>query len=133
MSSAAHIARSADDVIVFFANEPAAATEPTADRARLENALKTAKLSSEATRYAPAIKMAGDIAAGSNLPKKDIVLISDFQRAGWAKREELSLPPGVELRTVDVSGPVGNDAAVIGLTTDRTRDSTREEGRYDRR
>jgi hypothetical protein len=112
--------------IVFFANEPAAATQPTADRARLENALKTAKLSSEATRYAPAIKMAGDIAGGSNLPRKDIVLISDFQRAGWAKREELSLPPGVELRTVDVSGPTGNDAAVIGLTTDRTRDSTRE-------
>src|SRR5476649_1029758 len=30
--------------VVFFANEPAAATEPTADRSRLENALKTAKL-----------------------------------------------------------------------------------------
>src|SRR3954465_14333293 len=54
--------------IVLFANEPAAASEPTADRARLENALKTAKLSSEGTRYAPAIKMAGDIAGGSNLP-----------------------------------------------------------------
>jgi hypothetical protein len=112
--------------IVFFATEPAAATEPTADRSRLENALKTAKLSSEATRYAPAIKMAGDIVDGSNLPRKDIVLISDFQKAGWAKREELSLPPGVELRTVDVSGPAGGDAAVIGLSTDRTRDATRE-------
>jgi hypothetical protein len=112
--------------IVFFANEPAAASEPTADRSRLENAVKTAKLSSEGTRYAPAIKMASDIVGGSNLPRREIVLISDFQRAGWAKREELSLPPGVELRTIDISGQPGSDAAVIGLTTDRTRDSIRE-------
>jgi Aerotolerance regulator N-terminal/von Willebrand factor type A domain len=111
--------------IVFFANEPAAATDPTADRARLENALKTAKLSSEGTRYAPAIKMAGDIVGGSNLPRKDIVLISDFQKAGWAKREELALPPGVVLRPIDVSDKPGTDAAVIGVTTDRTRDTTR--------
>lgn len=111
--------------IVFFANEPAAATEPTADRTRLENALKTAALSSEGTRYAPAIKMASDIVSGSNLPRKDIILISDFQRVGWAKREELSLPPGVELHPMDVSGKPGTDAAVIGVATDRTRDSTR--------
>jgi hypothetical protein len=111
--------------IVFFANEPAAATDPTADRARLENALKTAKLSSEGTRYAPAIKFAGDIVGGSNLPRKDIILISDFQKAGWAKREELSLPPGVELHPIDISGKPGTDAAVIGVTSDRTRDTTR--------
>ena len=112
--------------VVFFANEPAAATEPTADRSRLANALETARLSSEATRYAPAIKMAGDIVGGSNLPRKDIVLISDFQKTGWAKREELALPPGVALHPLDVSGKTGSDAAVIGLTTDRTRDPTRE-------
>ena len=111
--------------IVFFANEPSAATDPTADRARLENALKTAKLSSEATRYAPAIKFASDIVGGSNLPRKDIILISDFQKAGWAKREELALPPGVELHAIDVSAKPGTDAAVIGVTTDRTRDTTR--------
>jgi len=112
--------------IVFFANEPAAATEPTADRTRLENALKTATLSSEATRYAPAIKLASDIVGGSNLPRKDIVLISDFQKAGWAKREELALPPGVELHPMDVSAKPGADAAVIGVVTDRTRDTSRE-------
>src|SRR5205814_10649595 len=68
----------------------------------LFRSLKTAKLTAEATRYAPAIKMAGDIAGGSNLPRKDIVLVSDFQRSGWAKREELALPPEVTLRTIDV-------------------------------
>jgi hypothetical protein len=112
--------------VVFFSNEPAAATEPTADKARLQNALKIAKLSSEGTRYAPAIKMAGDIVGGSNLPRKDIVLISDFQKAGWAKREEIALPPDVALHPIDVSGKPGTDAGVIGVTTDRTGDSTRE-------
>src|ERR1044071_2622984 len=112
--------------IVVFANEPSAATEPTADRTRLENALKTAKLSSEGTRYAPAIKLATEIAAGSKLPKKDVVLISDFQKAVWAKREELAMPPDVTLRTIDVSTGEASDAGVIGVTTERTRDSVRE-------
>ena len=112
--------------IVFFANEPSAATEPTSDRTRLENALKVAKLSSEGTRFAPAIKFATEIAAGSNLPKKDIVLISDFQKAGWAKREELSLPPDVTLRTIDVANGNATDAGVVGVATERTRDSVRE-------
>src|SRR3954469_2094975 len=112
--------------IVFFANEPAAATEPTADRTRLDNAIKTAKLSSEGTRYAPAIKLATEIASGSNLPRKDVILISDFQKAGWAKREELAMPPDVTLRTMDVSSGEASDAGVIGVTTERTRDSLRE-------
>src|SRR3954470_7396990 len=112
--------------IVTFANEPSAVTEPTADRTRLENALKTAKLSSEGTRYAPAIKMATEIASGSNLPRKDIVLISDFQKAGWAKREKLAMPSDVTLRTIDVSSGEASDAGVIGVATERTRDSVRE-------
>ena len=112
--------------IVFFANEPSAATEPTADRTRLDNALKTAKLSSEGTRYAPAIKLATEIASGSNLPRKDVILISDFQKAGWAKREELAMPPDVTLRTMDVSSGDATDAGVIGVATERTRDSLRE-------
>jgi hypothetical protein len=111
--------------IVLFGNDPVAVSEPTADRTRLENALKTAKLSSDGTRYAPAIKMAGDIAGGSNLPKKDVVLISDFQRSGWAKREEVSLPPEVTLRTIDVGEHDGGDAAVVGATTERGRDSVK--------
>src|SRR3954468_4006969 len=112
--------------IVTFANEPSAVTEPTADRTRLENALKTSKLSSEGTRFAPAIKMATEIASGSNLPRKDIVLISDFQKAGWAKREELAMPSDVTLRTIDVSTGEASDAGVIGVATERTRDSVRE-------
>lgn len=112
--------------IVFFANEPTAATEPTADHTRLENALKTAKISSEGTRFAPAIKFATEIVGGSNLPRKDIVLISDFQKAGWAKREELALPPEVTLRTIDVSTIGGSDAGVVSIATERSRDTARE-------
>jgi Mg-chelatase subunit ChlD len=111
--------------VVLFGNDPMAVTEPTADRTRLDNALKIAKLTSEGTRYAPAIKMAGDIAGGSNLPKKDVVLISDFQRNGWAKREELSLPPDVTLRTIDVGERDAGNVAVVAATTERGKDSVK--------
>src|SRR3954464_3033951 len=112
--------------IVFFANDPVAGTEPTADRTRLNNALKTVKLSSERTRYPPAIKFASEIVGSSNLPKKDIVLISDFQKSGWARREEISIPADVTLRPIDVAGGDATDAGVIGVTTERSRDSTRD-------
>ena len=69
--------------IVFFANDPVAATEPTADRARLDAAIAHAKLSSEGTRYEPALKLAAQVLSASNLPRKEVVMISDFQRVAW--------------------------------------------------
>src|ERR1035437_1126537 len=74
--------------IVFFGNNPAAATDPTADRARLERAIAGAKLSSEGTRYEPALKLAAQILSASNLPRKEVVMISDFQRIAWGRRAE---------------------------------------------
>src|SRR4030095_9734181 len=52
--------------------------------------------------------------------------ISDFQKAGWAKREELAMPPDVTLRTIDVSSGDASDAGVIGVTPEGSRASVRE-------
>ena len=68
--------------------------DDNADRGRLENALKTAKLSSEATRYVAGDQDGGTSLAASNLPRKDIVLISDFQAGGvgQARRADVARP-----------------------------------------
>jgi len=69
--------------LVLVANDPAAVTEPTASQARLSHAISAATLSSEGTRYEPALKLAAQILSASNLPRKEVVMISDFQRVAW--------------------------------------------------
>jgi hypothetical protein len=112
--------------IVFFANDPSAATEPTANQARLERAIAGAQLSSEGTRYEPALKLAAQILSASNLPRKEVVLISDFQRVGWGRRDDIQLPAGTAMSTVDVGGAESADLAVTQVSTERDRTGDRD-------
>ena len=112
--------------IVFFANDPVAATEPTANHARLEAAIAGAKLSSEGTRYEPALKLASQILAGSNLPRKDVVMISDFHRVAWGRRDDVQLPAGAAMTVVDVGDGEPADLAVTQVSTDRDREGDRD-------
>ncbi len=113
--------------IVFFANDPVAATEPTANPARLERAIAAAKLSSEGTRYEPALKLAAQILSASNLPRKEVVMISDFQRVGWGRRDDIQLPSGASMTAVDVGGSSpASDLAVTQVSTDRDRVGERD-------
>ena len=112
--------------IVFFANDPVAATEPTANHARLEGAIANAKLSSEGTRYEPALKLAAQILASSNLPRKEVVMISDFQRVAWGRRDDVQLPAGAAMTTVDVGDGQSADLAVTQVSTDRDRAGDRD-------
>ena len=120
------LARNDRATIVFFANDPAAATEPTAIQARLERAIAGAKLSSEGTRYEPALKLAAQILSASNLPRKEVVMISDFQRIAWGRRDDVRLPPGAAMRTVDVGSAQSADLAVTQVSTDRDRVGDRD-------
>lgn len=108
--------------IVTFATDASALTEPSADRTNLERAISRATVSSEGTRFGPALKLAGDILGASNMPKREVVLISDFQRRGWSGQAEIHLPPGVEFTAVDVSGNDIADLAVTSVATDRASD-----------
>ncbi len=111
--------------VVLFTTQAEQTTQPAADRGRLEAAIRNAKLTSEGTRYVPAIKLAAQILSASNLPRKELVFITDFQQSGWPKREEVNVPKDVTLKPVDVGSESSSDAAVISVTTTRDEDSTR--------
>ena len=87
-------------------------------------AINATKLSSEGTRYAPALKLASQIIAASTLPRREVVLISDFQKVGWANHNEIIFPQGTVVTPVDLGGPAAADVAVSQVTTNR--DSTGE-------
>ena len=83
--------------IVFFSSGADVALRSTPDRGRLNAAVNAGKPGSGATRYGPALKLAGSIASESALPRREVVLISDFQRTGWQGAEGVRLPDGVAL------------------------------------
>jgi hypothetical protein len=91
------------------------------DRGRLNAAIETAQVGAAATKYGPALKLAGSIISESGLPNKEVVLISDFQRRAWLGAEGVRLPDGTKLTPVSVAdGAVANVSitpAVLQRTT----------------
>lgn len=118
----------ADDraTVVFFADAAAAANKPTSDRGTLRAAIDGATLGSGITRYEPALKLAQKILEESDRPRREVVLISDFQRVGWNGREELRLPEGTVFNSADVSEKTTSNIAVTSVDFARDNDEGRE-------
>ena len=70
-----------------------------------------------ATRFAPAISKAVEIAAGD--PAR-VVVISDVQRSGWEDEQPLSIPANLQVEVRDVGAPPANAAIThVRVETDR--------------
>jgi hypothetical protein len=108
--------------LVVFAADAAVASEPMATPSTLTAAIAATKLSAEGTRYAPALKLASQIITASTLPQREVVLISDYQRVGWANRNEVGFPQGTKITPIDLGSATPGDVGVAQVTTDR--DST---------
>jgi hypothetical protein len=113
--------------LILFAGDATVANEPMATPDRIVAAINAAKVTSEGTRYAPALKLASQIITASSLPRREVVLISDYQKVGWANRNEITFPAGTKITPVDLGGPAAADIAVAQVTTDR--DSTGDRDR----
>jgi len=112
--------------LVLFDGTATAATEPTADRAILTTALDAAKPGAGVTRYEPAFKLAQRVLADSKLPRREVMLISDFQRIGWDGRDTPALPSGTTVNKVDLSEPKTSNVAVTSVDFRRDYAEDRE-------
>ncbi len=91
--------------LVLFATGEEEALRATSNRAALDEAIGAAKVTSDATRYGPALRYAQSLLSRSPLPRKEAVLISDFQKTGWTQHEEIHLPEGATLTPISVVSP----------------------------
>ena len=105
--------------IVFFSNDAEVALKSTPDRSRLNAAVATGKPGSGATRYGPALKLAGSLISESRLPRRDVILISDFQRTGWQGAEGVRLPDGVDLKPVPITDTKTSNLSVTPVSLQR--------------
>ena len=98
------------------------------EQSPLSAAVATAKPGSGATRYAPALKVAGSILAESTLPRREVVLISDFQRSGWRGEEGIAPAAG---HGADAGGrhrvaTIRSNVSVTGVSLARSTFSDQE-------
>ena len=112
--------------VVLFDATATAVTEPTGDKAVLTTSLDRVTPSAGVTRYEPAFKLAQRILADSKLPRREVLLISDFQRGGWDGRDSPSLRAGTTINKVDLAEPKTSNVAVTGVDFRRDYAEDRE-------
>src|SRR6185436_1974753 len=110
--------------LVFFAQGGDVAVRSAGDKGRLTAAVAAGKVGPGATRYAPALKLAGSLLGESALPKREIILITDFQRRGWEQtpgRDDVKLPERTTLTPVNVASGETANLSVTPVSLQRTR------------
>ena len=112
--------------LVLFSRNAEENLRATADRGRLEAALRAAQLTSSGTRFGPALKLAESILTRSTLPRKEAVLISDFQKTGWSGSEDVHFPEGMALTPVSVATETVANVAVPSVSFARSSFSNQE-------
>lgn len=105
--------------LVLFSSTAELVLRSSADASRVLAEVEAARPSAGATRYAPALKLASSLLAESQLPRKEAILISDFQRAGWQPDEAFRLPSGSVFTPVAVEPPSGPNLSVTPVSLQR--------------
>jgi hypothetical protein len=112
--------------VVLFADVAEVVVRSTPDRSRATAAVAAAQPGPGATKFGPALKLAGSLLADSMLPRKEVIVVSDFQRAGWLPDDTLRLPGGTQVTPVIVEGASGLNLAVTPVALLRTREGGQE-------
>jgi hypothetical protein len=115
-------------VVLFDAK--AEASGATTDRALLRSTIHDAKPGPHITRYAPALRQAQRILSASTLPRRELVLVSDFQRSGLtadgAEIAGVRLPAGTKITPVSVADAKWTNGSVASVDIHRTPSAGRE-------
>jgi hypothetical protein len=112
--------------IVLFSRNAEESIRATADRGRLEATLGAAKLTSGATRFGPALKLAESILARSTLQRREAILISDFQKSGWSGAEDVHFGENMTLTPISVASDKNSNLAVPSVSFTRAPFSNQE-------
>jgi hypothetical protein len=112
--------------VVLFDAGAQAMNQATSDRVRLRAAVSGATPGSGVTRYGPALKLAQSILDASEKPRREVIIVSDFQRAGWDGGDGVRMPAGTEVTSVAITDEATSDIAVAGVTLRREDVGDRE-------
>ena len=112
--------------LVLFSSTAELVLRSSADVSRVVAEIDRAQPSAGATRYAPALKLASSLLAESSLPRKETILVSDFQRAGWQPDEAFRLPAGSVFTPVAIEPPAQANLSITPLSLQRVASENQE-------
>jgi len=112
--------------LVLFDRNAEENVRATGDATRLRAAVDAAELSSGATRYAPALRLAQSLLSRSTLGQKEVVAITDMQRSGWERPEEIQFPEGTTFTPVSVAPADPRNVSVSSVAFNRARFANEE-------
>ncbi|MCM3881261.1 MAG: BatA domain-containing protein [Vicinamibacterales bacterium] len=121
-----NLSQSDHATLIVFGTSAQLEVRATAELSRVLSAIDAATLSAEGTRYAPGLKAAQRVLADSTLPSREVVMISDFQRTGWVRDENLRLPEGTIFTPVPITDPQPVNLTVSSALPQRTMFSGQE-------
>ncbi len=105
--------------LVLLGQGASAVVRSSSDRQRLLTAVDTASVSAYRTRFGPGLKLAQTILEESELPNREVAIISDFQRSGWSGDEGVRFPRGTVVTTHQISDAETPNATVASVTLRR--------------
>ena len=112
--------------LVLFDSGAEVALRSSSDKGRLQAALASAQPGAAATKYGPALKLAGSIISESGLPNREVVFVSDFQRSGWLGAEGVRLPDGTKVTPVSVAEGAVKNVSITPAAIQRSMFSGQE-------
>ncbi len=112
--------------LILFGTNAQTQVRASAELSRVTSAIDAARVSAEATRYAPALKLAQRVLADSTLQTREVVMISDFQRTGWVRDENLRLPEGTTFKTIPITDAQTSNLVVSTVLPQRSLFSGQE-------
>jgi hypothetical protein len=101
--------------LVTFSDRATEELGLTEDLEAVRAALGRLAPGSRSTRFDPALQLAGRILGESDRSRREVVLISDYQRAGWSDGGGTRLPAGIVFTPVDLSDPDASNLAVADV------------------
>ena len=112
--------------LVLFDRNAEENIRATGDKTRLRAAVDAAELTAAASRYGPALRLAQSLLSRSTLGRKEAVVVSDMQRTGWERPEEIQFPEGTTFTPVSVAVADTANVSVTSVTFNRTRFANEE-------
>jgi hypothetical protein len=89
--------------IILFAEGAELVAPVSGDRGRLRAVLESLRPGDRATQFSPVLDLARQVLEDSEFPRREAVLISDFQRSGWKGDQAAQLPSWVRFTPIDVT------------------------------
>lgn len=106
--------------LVLFSTEATVEVRSSPDRAAWSAAVDRSRAGAGATRFSPALRAAQTILAESKLPRREVVVISDFQKLGWDRTESIHLPERTVVTPVVISTPEPTNVSVTSVSFERS-------------